>query len=285
MCSGRGVSVRAIAFGLLSMAQRELHLVVDPSLVRPVDAAGADRRRGEDPLRHRLGARDRPHPHPVGGAARRARAGRPLTGLAVEYPARGEIPLPLLRRSWSSSPWWPRRSPARPLPATPSHRRGARRAGPHRDPTLAGVHLSWTVPNDNGGPIINYNDLPQRQHGAGSGGETLLADVGNVTTYDDTAAPHRRHRSTSTQVTAVTDAAKARPLERVVRDPTHRDPRRAGAHRDRDRSHGVHLSWTAPSDNGSHDHQLRRLPGTSTGTETFLVHARQRHHLRRHRRC
>jgi GDP-4-dehydro-6-deoxy-D-mannose reductase len=38
VCSGRGVSVRAIAFGLLSMAKRELHLTVDPSLVRPVDA-------------------------------------------------------------------------------------------------------------------------------------------------------------------------------------------------------------------------------------------------------
>lgn len=38
VCSGRGVSVRAIAFGLLSMAQRELRLAVDPELVRPVDA-------------------------------------------------------------------------------------------------------------------------------------------------------------------------------------------------------------------------------------------------------
>ena len=37
VCSGRGVSVRAIAFGLLSMAQRELRLDVDPDLVRPVD--------------------------------------------------------------------------------------------------------------------------------------------------------------------------------------------------------------------------------------------------------
>ncbi len=37
VCSGRGVSVRAIAFGLLSMARRELRLAVDPSLVRPVD--------------------------------------------------------------------------------------------------------------------------------------------------------------------------------------------------------------------------------------------------------
>ena len=37
VCSGRGVSVRAIAFGLLSMAQRELRLAVDPTLVRPVD--------------------------------------------------------------------------------------------------------------------------------------------------------------------------------------------------------------------------------------------------------
>jgi GDP-4-dehydro-6-deoxy-D-mannose reductase len=37
VCSGRGVSVRAIAFGLLSMARRELRVVVDPELVRPVD--------------------------------------------------------------------------------------------------------------------------------------------------------------------------------------------------------------------------------------------------------
>ena len=37
MCSGRGASVRAIVLGLLSMAQRELRLAVDPSLVRPVD--------------------------------------------------------------------------------------------------------------------------------------------------------------------------------------------------------------------------------------------------------
>jgi GDP-4-dehydro-6-deoxy-D-mannose reductase len=37
VCSGRGVSVRAIAYGLLSMTSRPLHLVVDPELVRPVD--------------------------------------------------------------------------------------------------------------------------------------------------------------------------------------------------------------------------------------------------------
>jgi GDP-4-dehydro-6-deoxy-D-mannose reductase len=37
VCRGRGVSVRAIALGLLSMARRELRLAVDPSLVRPVD--------------------------------------------------------------------------------------------------------------------------------------------------------------------------------------------------------------------------------------------------------
>jgi GDP-4-dehydro-6-deoxy-D-mannose reductase len=37
VCSGRGVSVRAIAYGLLSMTSRPLRLVVDPELVRPVD--------------------------------------------------------------------------------------------------------------------------------------------------------------------------------------------------------------------------------------------------------
>jgi GDP-4-dehydro-6-deoxy-D-mannose reductase len=37
VCSGRGVSVRAIALALLSMARRELRMAVDPSLVRPID--------------------------------------------------------------------------------------------------------------------------------------------------------------------------------------------------------------------------------------------------------
>jgi GDP-4-dehydro-6-deoxy-D-mannose reductase len=37
VCSGRGVSVRAIAHGILSMTARPLRLVVDPALVRPVD--------------------------------------------------------------------------------------------------------------------------------------------------------------------------------------------------------------------------------------------------------
>jgi GDP-4-dehydro-6-deoxy-D-mannose reductase len=37
VCSGRGVSVRAIAHGMLSMTARPLRLVVDPELVRPVD--------------------------------------------------------------------------------------------------------------------------------------------------------------------------------------------------------------------------------------------------------
>jgi GDP-4-dehydro-6-deoxy-D-mannose reductase len=37
VCSGRGVSVAEIAGELLSHARRELRLVQDPDLVRPVD--------------------------------------------------------------------------------------------------------------------------------------------------------------------------------------------------------------------------------------------------------
>jgi GDP-4-dehydro-6-deoxy-D-mannose reductase len=37
VCAGRGVSVRAVAVGLLSMARRELRVAVDPALVRPED--------------------------------------------------------------------------------------------------------------------------------------------------------------------------------------------------------------------------------------------------------
>jgi len=43
------------------------------------------------------------------------------------------------------------------------------------------VHLSWTVPSDGGSAITNYNIY----RGTASNGETLLATVGNITSYDD----------------------------------------------------------------------------------------------------
>ena len=44
-----------------------------------------------------------------------------------------------------------------------------------------GVHLTWSQSDDGGSPITGYKIL----RGTTSGGETLLANIGNVTRYDD----------------------------------------------------------------------------------------------------
>ena len=55
--------------------------------------------------------------------------------------------------------------------------------------TVGGVHLSWTVPIDNGTAITTYNI----SRGTSSGAEAFIVDAGNVTTFDDTPR-RRRHR-------------------------------------------------------------------------------------------
>ena len=48
-------------------------------------------------------------------------------------------------------------------------------------PMLNGVHLSWTVPDDNGSPITHYKIF----RSTSSGTETFLVQLGTVTAFDD----------------------------------------------------------------------------------------------------
>ncbi len=74
VCSGRGVSVRAIAFRVAVDGSARAPSRRRPDARAPGRRPGIDRQRGEDPVRHGLGVRDRPHANPVGSAPRGARS-------------------------------------------------------------------------------------------------------------------------------------------------------------------------------------------------------------------
>jgi hypothetical protein len=67
-------------------------------------------------------------------------------------------------------------APPTPIPDAPSNLTAA--------PGDGLVRLNWTAPSNNGSAITNY----QIYRGNTSGAETLLATIGNQTTYDDVAA-------------------------------------------------------------------------------------------------
>ncbi len=126
-----------------------------------------------------MGARDRPDPHPLGGAARGAPAGRLHPGIAVGIPCQVRSRLRLLgRRRRRRRRFGDSAAPRLPLASAPD--------APVRDATAPG--------DAHGAPLV---DRPRRQRrddhelqrsirGTSTGTETLLVQVGNVTTFDDT---------------------------------------------------------------------------------------------------
>jgi hypothetical protein len=82
-------------------------------------------------------------------------------------------------------------------------------------PTLNGVHLSWTAPDTHGGTITHY-----RVHRSiTTGGETLLVELGDVTTFDDTPLANDGTEYFYT-VTAVTAQGESPPSNESSAIPT-----------------------------------------------------------------
>lgn len=130
------------------------------------------------------------------------------------------------------------------------------------------VHLTWTAPSNGGSAITNYRVY----RGAASGGETLLATLGSVTSYDDSAVTNGS--TYYYQVTAVnslgegarSNEAAATPQAAAV--PTAPQSLTAKPANGK----GISLSWQAPASSGSSPITGYRVyRSTSTNTETFLV--------------
>ena len=134
-------------------------------------------------------------------------------------------------------------------------------------PGNARVDLAWAAPSSNGGsPITGYRVY----RATTSGAEALVATLGVVTTYADTA---RTNGTTYFYQVAAVNAAGIGPRSAEVSAkpatvPT--APRSPSAARNPTK--GVTLAWTAPSSNGgSAVTGYRVYRGTISGSETFLV--------------
>lgn len=126
------------------------------------------------------------------------------------------------------------------------------------------VHLSWAPPSSGSG-ITNHNIY----RGAASGGETLLATVGNVTSYEDLAVTDGA--TYSYLVTAVNSYGAGLPSNEVSATPQPPTVPGAPVLSATTASGSAHLSWTAPSDGGSPITNYRIYRGTTSGGETLLT--------------
>ena len=131
------------------------------------------------------------------------------------------------------------------------------------------VHLTWIAASDGGSPITNYNIYRDTT----SGGATLVAMVGNVTSYDDTGLTNgSTYYYQVSAITAVGEGVRSNEVSAtpqaatVPGAPTLTAKSAKGA-----KARGVVLSWTVPSDGGSGITGYRIYQSTSSGTEAFLV--------------
>lgn len=126
------------------------------------------------------------------------------------------------------------------------------------------VHLSWTPPSSGSG-ITNYNVY----RATASGEETLLATVGNVTSYDDTAV------SDGTTyyylVAAVNTYGPGLPSNEISATPQPPTIPGSPVLTATAGDGTAHLSSTAPADGGSPITGYNVYRGTTSGGEVLLV--------------
>jgi CSLREA domain-containing protein len=132
----------------------------------------------------------------------------------------------------------------------------------------ASVSLTWSAPSSDGGSAITgYNVY----RGTSSGGETLLAALGNVTTYNDNSAANGTTYfykvaavnsvgtgSQSNELSATPQAAATAPGAPNLTGATPGDG-------------SVALQWSAPGNGGSAITNYKVYRGTSSGSETLLT--------------
>jgi len=128
------------------------------------------------------------------------------------------------------------------------------------------VDLTWLSPSDDGGsPIINYTVY----RGLSSGGESLLARIGNILTYRDTQVTDGvRYYYEVAAINIAGEGPKSAEANATPAGvPT--EPRDLSAQAG---NHQVNLSWVAPaSEGGSPIANYRLFRGMAPGAEAFLV--------------
>ena len=166
-------------------------------------------------------------------------------------------------------PWAPPLGGAPPPPPPPPPGLPSAPQGLFASAGNAQVGLTWQQPASNGGtPIVNYNIW----RGTTSGGESFLAQIGNLTSYTDTAVANGQ--TYYYQVTAVSwngegprsNEASAKPVAPPSPPSAPRSLQATAGNRQ------VTLTWQAPASNGGTpivNYNVWR--GTSSGGESFLT--------------
>lgn len=130
----------------------------------------------------------------------------------------------------------------------------------------ATVRLSWAAPSDGGSAITNYKIY----RGTVSGGETLLATVVNVMSYDDNAVTNGTPYYY--QVSAVNAVGEGPRSNEVVATPqVATSPGAPVLSATTANGKGVRLSWSVPASGSSPITGYRVYRSTAPGAETFLV--------------
>jgi fibronectin type 3 domain-containing protein len=136
-------------------------------------------------------------------------------------------------------------------------------------PGNGSVTLGWSAPGSNGGAAVSGYDV---YRGSSSGSETLLAMLGNVTVWTDTAAANgATYYYKLSAVNSVGEGSKSNELNAspsapatVPGAPTLNTAAAGNA--------TVTLGWSAPSNNGGATITSYKVyRGTSSGNETFLT--------------